>query len=89
MAPCGICPVMRAAIYDELLADAVVDDAEGTVLPAVPFTAAQADRYADHEPTQAAGVALLRLAWRHRGVLLASDRSLRATLLRSWLVDRA
>lgn len=62
--------VFDAATYDELFADAVADNAEGSVLPAVPFTADQVDRYAGDEPTQAAGAALLRLAWHHRGTLL-------------------
>jgi hypothetical protein len=62
--------VVDSAAYDELFADVVTDNAEGSVLPAVPFTAAQVDRYAADEPTQAAGAALLRLAWQHRDVLL-------------------
>lgn len=44
--------------------------AEGSINPAVPLTAEPVERYARHEPTQAAGAALLRLAWRHRPVLL-------------------
>jgi hypothetical protein len=36
----------------------------------MPFTEDQVDRYAAHEPTQAASAALLRLAWFHRGTLL-------------------
>ena len=62
--------VIDAATYDQLFADAVADNAEGTLLPALPFTADQVERYAAHEPTQAAGAALLRLGWRHRRVLL-------------------
>ncbi len=45
-------------------------NAEGSILPAVPFSAETVERYASHEPTQAAGAALLRLAWRHRPILL-------------------
>jgi hypothetical protein len=63
--------VVDAGTYDELFAGAVAENAEGSVLPAVPFTAGQVDRYAAHEPTQAAGAALLRLAWHHRGALLS------------------
>lgn len=62
--------VFEAVTYDELFAAAVADNAEGAVLPAVPFAGDQVDRYAGHEPTQAAGAALLRLAWHHRGTLL-------------------
>ena len=62
--------VFDAGTYDELFADAVAENAEGSVLPAVPFTGDQVDRYAAREPTQAAGAALLRLGWRHRRVLL-------------------
>jgi hypothetical protein len=62
--------VFDAGTYNELFADAVADNAEGAVLPAVPFTAEQVDHYAGHEPTQAAGAALLRLAWHHRNALL-------------------
>ena len=62
--------VFDAPTYDHLFAEAVADNAEGSVLPAVPFTEDQIDRYAGQEPTQAAGAALLRLAWFHRGTLL-------------------
>lgn len=62
--------VLDADTYDELFAAAVSDNAEGSVLPAIPFTEDQVDRYAGHEPTQAAGAALLRLAWQHRETLL-------------------
>ena len=55
--------VFDAATYDELFATAVADNA-------VAFTEDQVDRYAGHEPTQAAGAALLRLAWYHRRTLL-------------------
>jgi hypothetical protein len=63
--------VIDADTYDELFADAVALNAEGSVLPAVSFTSAEVDRYAGHEPTQAAGAALLRLAWHHRRILLS------------------
>jgi hypothetical protein len=62
--------VIDADTYDELLGQAVATNAEGAVTPAVPFTAETVERYAAHEPTQAAGAALLRLAWQHRTVLL-------------------
>lgn len=62
--------IFDAATYDELFAAAVADNAEGAVLPAVPFTEDQVDRYAGYEPTQAAGATLIRLAWHHRDTLL-------------------
>jgi hypothetical protein len=67
--------VFDADAYDELFADAVDRNDEGDVLPAIPFTAATVDRYAGREPTQAAGAAVLRLAWRHRDVLLSPARA--------------
>ena len=59
-----------AATYDELFAQAVAANTEGTVTATVPFTAETVERYAAHEPTQAAGAAVLRLAWQHRAALL-------------------
>lgn len=58
-----------APLYDELFAHIADTNPEGSIVPAVPFTAENVKRYASHEPTQAAGAALLRLAWRHRSVL--------------------
>jgi len=46
-------------------------NAEGRVLSGLPFDAATVERFAARERTQAAGAALLRLAWSHRDVLLA------------------
>jgi hypothetical protein len=65
-----VATVIDAPLYDELFAGAVGANAEGAILPAVPFDAAAVDRYARREPTQAAGAALLLLAWRHRRALL-------------------
>jgi hypothetical protein len=62
--------VLDSVVYDDLFAAAVATNSEGSVLPAVPFTEEQVDRYAGSEPTQAAGAALLRLAWFHRESLL-------------------
>jgi hypothetical protein len=61
---------IEAGTYDDLFAAAVDVNAEGTVLHGIPFTAGTVARYADREPTQAAGAALLTLAWRHRTALL-------------------
>lgn len=59
-----------APLYDKLFGQIAVSNVEGSILPAVPFTAETVERYASDEPTQAAGAGLLRLAWRHRSVLL-------------------
>jgi hypothetical protein len=59
-----------APLYDELFGQVANTNAEGSIIPAVPFTTETVERYASTEPTQAAGAALLRLAWRHRSVLL-------------------
>ena len=59
-----------APVYDELFGDLVSANPEGAILSALPFQRDVIDRYAEHGPTQAAGAALLRLAWRHRRQLL-------------------
>ena len=60
-----------APLYDELFGRVAASNVEGSILPAVPFTADAVEQYATNEPTQAAGAGLLRLAWRHRPILLA------------------
>lgn len=60
-----------APLYDELFGEIPDANTEGSITPAVPFTAQTVQRYASAEPTQAAGAGLLRLAWRHRSILLA------------------
>ena len=45
------------------------EDATGTTI-GIPFRAATVERFTTAEPMQAAGAALLRLAWRHRDALL-------------------
>ena len=62
--------VIDAPLYDELFGQVADANAEGSIIPAVPFTAQIVERYASIEPTQAAGAGLLRLAWRHRSLLL-------------------
>lgn len=57
-------------VYDELFSQVADANVEGSIIPAMPFTAETVERYASHELTQAAGAALLRLAWRHRPILL-------------------
>ncbi|MET1072543.1 MAG: XRE family transcriptional regulator, partial [Umezawaea sp.] len=63
--------VFDAPLFDELFAGLVADNDEGRVLEALPFTAATVRRFVHDEPTQAAGAALLALAWEHRGWLLS------------------
>ena len=45
-------------------------NAEGSVLAAREFAAHVIDRVVTSEPVQAAGAAVLRLAWRHRDTLI-------------------
>jgi hypothetical protein len=59
-----------ASLYDELFGKVAASNVEGSILPAMPFTAETVEQYASKEPTQAAGAGLLRLAWRHRWLLL-------------------
>lgn len=60
-----------APLYDALFGKVAAFNVEGSILPAMPFTAETVEQYTNHEPTQAAGAGLLRLAWRHRPILLA------------------
>jgi hypothetical protein len=62
--------VIEAARFDALFGDLVSHNDEGRVLEGLPFTAANIDRFVHREPTQAAGAALLSLAWQHRESLL-------------------
>ena len=60
------------ARVDELFGDLVSHNEEGQVLRGLPFTAENVERFVHHEPTQAAGAALLSLAWQHRSSLLSA-----------------
>jgi hypothetical protein len=62
-----------APVFDRLFGALVTENAEGTVIfgPDQAFTGAAIDHLTTHEPMQAAGAALLRLAWRHRRTILA------------------
>jgi hypothetical protein len=62
--------VIDAPVFDELFGAMVSSNAEGRVRPGLAFTAETVGRVTAREPIQAAGAALLRLAWRHRAVLL-------------------
>jgi hypothetical protein len=66
--------VIDAGVFDALFSDLSAAgprrNDEGEVLAAREFTADVVDRTVTREPVQAAGAALLRLAWRHRETLL-------------------
>jgi hypothetical protein len=71
--------VYDASFFDTEFAGLVADNDEGRILTrpgavgheaGIEFSAANVERFTTAEAMQAAGAALLRLAWRHRGVLL-------------------
>jgi len=68
--------VIDAEVFDETFRDAVHHNSEGQLvnwrpgLVGHPFTGELIERYARHEPIQAAGAALLRIAQDSRSVLL-------------------
>jgi len=66
-----IVAVFDAEVFDDVFAGIVTRNDEGSSTLGVPFDAASVERYADVEPMQPAGAALLRLAWQHRDRLLA------------------
>jgi hypothetical protein len=61
--------VIDSEVFDALFTKYPQRNAEGTVLAAREFAAHVIDRSVTSEPVQAAGAALLRLAWRHRETL--------------------
>jgi len=61
--------VIDSPVFDEFFSLAPRGNAEGSVLAAREFAAHVIDRIVTGEPVQAAGAALLRLAWRHRDTL--------------------
>ncbi|TWP51768.1 transcriptional regulator [Lentzea tibetensis] len=62
--------VIHAPQFDSLFGGLVTNNDEGRVLEGLPFTEENVSRYVHDEPTQAAGAALLALAWQHRETLL-------------------
>ncbi len=68
--------VLDAGMFDSLFGGLVAGNAEGRVVvrdgsAAIPFTEKMVQQFSDGtEPVQAAGAALLRLAWHHRRHLL-------------------
>jgi hypothetical protein len=61
--------VIDSDVFDRLFSVSLQRNAEGTILAARECAAHVIDRTVTAEPVQAAGAALLRLAWRHREVL--------------------
>jgi hypothetical protein len=61
--------VIDSDVFDELFSLSPRRNAEGSVLAAREFAAHVIDRVVTSEPVQAAGAAVLRLAWRHRDTL--------------------
>jgi hypothetical protein len=61
--------VIDSDVFDQLFSLTPRRNAEGSVLAAREFGAHVIDRIVTGEPVQAAGDAVLRLAWRHREVL--------------------
>jgi hypothetical protein len=62
--------VIDSRVFDEEFSLSPRRNAEGSVLAAREFTAHVVDRVVTGEPVQAAGAAVLRLAWQHRETLL-------------------
>jgi hypothetical protein len=69
--------VIDSRVFDELFSLAPRRNDEGNVLAAREFAADVIDRVVTGEPVQAAGAAVLRLAWRHRDTLTVLPRYLR------------
>ena len=61
--------VIDSDVFDALFGVSPQGNAEGTILAARDFAAHVIERSVTGEPVQAAGAALLRLAWRHREIL--------------------
>ena len=61
--------VIDSDVFDALFTENLQRNAEGEILAAREFAAHVIDRTVTGEPVQAAGAALLRLAWRHRETL--------------------
>jgi hypothetical protein len=61
--------VIDSDVFDGLFGVNLERNAEGTILAAREFAGPVIDRCVTGEPVQAAGAALLRLAWRHREML--------------------
>ncbi|GGS62134.1 hypothetical protein GCM10010156_21160 [Planobispora rosea] len=66
--------VIEADVFDAVFGDITASNEEGRVVGArgIPFDADTVSRYVHHEPMQAAGAAVLQLAWKHRHDLISS-----------------
>jgi hypothetical protein len=73
---------VEARLYDDLFGALVQTNAEGHLVSSAevepdqgrfPFTTEIVDRLTTHEPLQAAGAALIRLAWQHRELVATLD----------------
>jgi hypothetical protein len=70
--------VIDGAVFDEIFAGLVATNAEGLVLGGAggtdgfAFTQGNIERFVGSEPMQAAGAAVLSLAWQHRDQLTAA-----------------
>lgn len=64
--------VIDAPVFDALFGDLVTLNEEGKVIgtTGIPFDDDSVSRYIHHEPMQAAGAAVLELAWKHREALV-------------------
>jgi hypothetical protein len=62
--------VIDSHVFDELFSLRPRSNAEGSVLAARDFAAHVIDHIVTSEPVQAAGAAVLRLAWQHRNTLI-------------------
>ena len=61
--------VIDSDVFDAIFTKNLQRNAEGEILAAREFAARALDRTVTGEPVQAAGAAVLRLAWRHREIL--------------------
>ena len=68
--------VIDSRVFDELFSLDPRGNDEGSVLAAREFAAHVIDRVVTGDPVQAAGAAVLRLAWRHRDLLTVLPRRL-------------
>jgi hypothetical protein len=62
--------VIDEDVFTDLFGHAAQDNSEGRVLAPRAFTEAVVARTVERDPLQAAGAAVLRLAWTHRATLL-------------------
>ncbi|WP_169978998.1 transcriptional regulator [Microbispora sp. H10836] len=62
--------MLEAETFDAVFGEVAASNSEGQVVGRVPFDAETVRRYVRDEPMQAAGAAVLELAWRHRAALL-------------------